>query len=77
MLLDILGATLFRNMLAGKGVVRAGYVNKEVKGMLRVGYGSKKKFFYLILLQTFKFKYIIKMKLDLMEFFQEITYLIK
>ena len=49
MLLDILGATLFRNMLAGKGVVRAGYVNKEVKGMLRVGYGSKKNFFYLIL----------------------------
>ena len=45
MLLDTLGATLFGNMLAGKGVVRAGYVNKEVKGMLRVGYGSKKKFF--------------------------------
>ena len=49
MLLDTLGATLFGNMLAGKGVVRAGYVNKEVKGMLRVGYGSKKNFFYLIL----------------------------
>ena len=31
-------------MLAGKGIVRAGYLNKEGKGMLRAGYGSKKYF---------------------------------
>ena len=31
-------------MLAGKGIVRAGYLNKEGKGMLRAGYGSKKHF---------------------------------
>ena len=33
-------------MLAGKGIVRAGYLNKEGKGMLRAGYGSKKYFWF-------------------------------
>ena len=36
MLLGILGASLLGNMLAGKGVIRAG------EGTARVGYGSKK-----------------------------------
>ena len=36
MLLGTLGASLLRNMLAGKGVIRAG------EGTVRVGYGSKK-----------------------------------
>ena len=31
-------------MLAGKGIVRAGYGNKKGKGILRAGYGSKKNF---------------------------------
>ena len=35
MLLGTLGATLLGNMLAGKGVIRAG------EGTARVGYGSK------------------------------------
>ena len=42
MLLGTSGATLLGNMLAGKGIVRTGYGNKERKGMLRAEYGSKK-----------------------------------
>ena len=37
MLLGTLGASLLGNMLAGKGIVRAGYGNKKGKGMLRAG----------------------------------------
>ena len=44
MLLDILGASLLRNMLTGKGIVRAGYGNKKGKGMLWAGYGNKMDF---------------------------------
>ena len=40
MLLGTLGVSLLENMLAGKGVVRAGYVSKG-KGSVRAGYGSK------------------------------------
>ena len=36
MLLDTLGASLLRNILAGKGVMRAG------EGTVRVGYGTKR-----------------------------------
>ena len=43
-LLGTLGASLLGNMLAGKGIVRAGYGNKKGKGILRAGYGSKKIF---------------------------------
>ena len=39
MLLGTLGASLLRNMLAGKGVMRAG------EGTARVDYGSKKSLF--------------------------------
>ena len=42
MLLRTLGASLLGNMLAGKGIKRAGYGNKLEKGMVRTGYGSKK-----------------------------------
>ena len=42
MLLGTLGASLLRNMLAGKGIVRAGYGNKKGKEIVRVGYRSKK-----------------------------------
>ena len=38
-LLETLGASLLGNMLAGKGIVRRKWRNKE--GMLRAGYGCK------------------------------------
>ena len=52
MLLGTLGASLLGNLLAGKGIVRAGsgrrslnssnsYGNKKGKGILRAGYGNK------------------------------------
>ena len=37
----LLRASLFGNIVSGKGIVRAGYRNKEGKGMLRAGYGIK------------------------------------
>ena len=42
MLLVTLGAGLLGNVLSGKGMLRAGYGNKEGKEILRGGYGSKK-----------------------------------
>ena len=44
MLLGTLGASLLGNMLAGKGIVRAGYGNKKGKGIVRAGYGNKMDF---------------------------------
>ena len=44
MLLGTLGINLLGNMLASKGIVRAGYENKKVKGIIRAGYGSKLHF---------------------------------
>ena len=44
MLLGKLGASLLRNMLGGKGVIRAGYGDKKGKGIIRAGYGSKLDF---------------------------------
>ena len=48
-LLGTLGASLSGNMLAGKGVNRAGYGSEDLqskggKGILRAGYGSKLDF---------------------------------
>ena len=43
MVLDTLGASLLGNMLTGKGMLRAGYGNKEGKRMLRAAYGSSIK----------------------------------
>ena len=40
MLLDTLASTLLGNILAGKGMVRVGYGNKQGKRVLRAGYGS-------------------------------------
>ena len=45
MLLGTLGASLLRNILAGKGIARAGYGNKKEKGIVRASYASKKIFF--------------------------------
>ena len=44
MLLGTLGESLFGNMLAGKGVVRAGSGNKKGKGIVRAGYGYEMDF---------------------------------
>ena len=44
MLLCTLGASLLGNMLAGKGIVRAGCGNKKGKGIVRAGYGKKIRF---------------------------------
>ena len=44
MLLGTLGASLVRNMLAGKGITRAGYGSKGGKGILRAGYEFKMDF---------------------------------
>ena len=52
MLLGTLGASLLGNMLAGKGIVKAGsgrrssdsstsYGNKKGKGIVRAGYGNE------------------------------------
>ena len=41
MLLGTLGASLLGNLLAGKGIVRAGSGNKEGKGIVRAGYGKE------------------------------------
>ena len=40
-MLGILRASLLGNILAGKGIVRAGSGNKEGKGIVRAGYGKE------------------------------------
>ena len=44
MLLGTLGASLLENMLAGKGIVRAGSGNKKGKRIVRAGYGNEMDF---------------------------------
>ena len=44
MFLGTLEASLLGNMLAEKGIVRAGHGNKEQKGIIRAGYGNKTNF---------------------------------
>ena len=41
MLLGTLGASLLGNLLAGKGIVRAGSGNKKGKGIVRAGTGKE------------------------------------
>ena len=41
MLLGALGANLLGNVLAGKGIVRAGSGNKKGKGIVRAGIGKQ------------------------------------
>ena len=35
------GASLLGNLLSGKGIVKAGYGNKQWKEIVRAGYGYK------------------------------------
>ena len=44
MLLGTLGASLSGNMLAGRGIVRAGSGNIKQKGIVKAGYGKEWKF---------------------------------
>ena len=44
MLLGTLGASLLGNMLAGKGILRAGSAKKKGKGIVKAGYGQEKYF---------------------------------
>ena len=41
MSLDTLGASLLGNLLAGKGIIRAGSGNKKGKGIIRADYGKE------------------------------------
>ena len=41
MLLGTLGASFLGNLLAGKGIVRAGSGNKKGKGIVRAGTGKQ------------------------------------
>ena len=41
MLLGTLGASFLGNLLAGKGIVRAGSVNKKRKGIVRADSGKE------------------------------------
>ena len=41
MLLGTLGASLLRNLLARKGIVRAGSGNKKGKEIVRIGFGKQ------------------------------------
>ena len=47
MLLGTLGTSLLGNLLAGKGIVRAGSGNKKGKGIVRAGYGKILEFLML------------------------------
>ena len=71
MLLGALEPSLLGNMLTGKGILRAGYGNKQGKEIWGTGYGSKKFLFRLMLLLILKYRSIIRMRLDLMEFILE------
>ena len=44
MSLGTLGASLLENLLAGKGIVRAGSGNKKGKGTVRAGTGKQGDF---------------------------------
>ena len=44
MMLGTLGTSLLGIMLAGKGIIKAGYGNKKGKGILRARYGNKMYF---------------------------------
>ena len=44
MLLGTLGASLLGNILAGKGIARAGSENKKGRGIVRAGYGKEWEF---------------------------------
>ena len=44
MLLCTLGASLLGNLLAGKGIVRAGSGNKKGKGIVKASYGNEMDF---------------------------------
>ena len=50
MLLGTLASTLLGNILAGKEILRAGYGNKKVKGIVIAGYGNEMGFYQSLIL---------------------------
>ena len=50
MLLGTLRASLLKNLLTGKGILRAGSRNKKGKGIVRAGSGKKWDFKYRFIL---------------------------
>ena len=50
MFLGTLGASLLGNILAGKGIVRAGFGNKKGKGIVRDNYGKEWYFHFRLIL---------------------------
>ena len=50
MLLSTLAASLLGNILAGKGIVRAGFGNKKGKGIVRDNYGKEWYFHFRLIL---------------------------
>ena len=46
MFLGTLGASLLGNLLAGRGIVRAGSGNKKGKEIVRAGYGNEMDFYH-------------------------------
>ena len=65
------------NMFTRKEILRAGYETKEGKGILRIGYGNKNFSFLPVLYKILKYRSIIRMNIDLMEFILEIIFLKK
>ena len=55
MLLGTLGASLLGNILAGKGIVRAGSGNKKGKGIVRAGYENLKNGIFIAISSFNKF----------------------
>ena len=62
------------NMLAGKGIVRAGYENKNGNGISEVVMEIKRIFNAA---QTLRYRSLIRMKLESMKFISEIICLRK
>ena len=61
MLLGTLGAKLVGNMIAGKGIVRAGSENKGGKGIVRAGNGKEWDFWcHFVLSEALKYKILWK-----------------
>ena len=74
MLLGTLGASLFVNLLTGKGILRAASGNNKGKGIVRAGSGNNKG------KGVVRVRYgrpVMRMNQGLMVFIEEIIYLIK
>ena len=79
---DTLGSSLLGNMIRDKGIIRARYGSKDLeskkdKEIIKASYGSKDFYYHLNPYLISRYKKMIRMNPDLMEFILEIIYLIK